>query len=145
MKIYLLIILSVAISGLLTPSVFGVAEELIQGSSSLELLPTEITPGNPVSFEIKFQYTEGPYALDNFVPVIEISPSSASPHVKIDVESTDVTYGQIIRIPVTLTIDPQIEHEKIYLSISFTGDYFSSHSDATYKSAWIESVIIDIV
>lgn len=132
-------------SGLLVPSAFGVTEELIHGSSSLELLPAGITPGNPISFEIKFQYTEGPYALDNFVPVIEINPASARDHVKIDVKPTGVTQGQIVRIPVTLTIDPQIDHEKVFLSISFTGDHFSSRSDATYKSAWIESAIIDIV
>jgi len=145
MKTRLLIILAIGMSGLLAPSAFGITEELIQGSSSLELLPTEITTGKPASFEIKFQYTEGPYALDNFIPVFEINPASVKPHVKIDVKSTEVAQGQIIRIPVTLTIDPKIEHEKVYLSISFTGDHFSSRSDATYKSAWIESAIIDIV
>ena len=136
---------AVVMSGLLVPSAFGVTEELIYGSSSVELLPVGITPGNPASFEIKFQYTEGPYALDNFVPVIEINPVSAVPHIKIDVKPTGVTQGQIVRVPVTLTVDPQIDHEKVFLSISFTGDHFSSRSDATYKSAWIESAIIDIV
>ncbi len=37
-----------------------------------------------------------------------------------------------------------MEHEKIFLSIYFTGDHFSSRSDAFYKSAWTDSITFDI-
>jgi len=144
MKTILLIMLAIGISGLLVPPAFSVTEELIHGSSSIELLPSEINPGKPTSFEIKFQYTEGPYALDNFIPVIEVSPASAKQYITIDVNPTGVTKRQILRILATLTVDPQIEHEKIFLSISFSGNHFSSRSDAIYKSAWSESVILNI-
>ena len=144
MKTRLLIILAIGISGLVIPSAFSVTEELMYGSSSIELLPDEIISGKPTLFEIKFQYTEGPYALDNFIPVIEVSPDSARSYVTIDVDPREVTNRQVVRIPVTLTVDPQIEHEKIFLSISFSGDHFSSRSDAIYKSSWSESVILNI-
>jgi len=145
MKSRVLEIFVIGLCGLLIPPAFGVNEELIYGNSSIELLPAEIIPGKSTSFEIKFQYTEGPYALDNLIPVFEINPASSSSHVKINVKPTGVIHSQIIKIPVTLTVDPQIEHKKVYLSISFTGDHFSSRSDTIYKSAWIESVILDIV
>lgn len=142
MKYFVIFVLG--IFGLLVPSAFGVTEELIYGNSSIELLPSEIIPSKPASFEIKFQYTEGPYALDNLVPIIEVNPASARSYVTIAVEPTGVTHGQIVRIPVTLTVDPQIESERIFLSISFAGDHFLSSSDAIYKSAWSESVILNI-
>ena len=65
--------------------------------------------------------------------------------VHIDIESPEeISQGQIVRIPVTITVNPNIEHEKIFLSIYFTGDHFSSRSDAFYKSAWTDSITFDV-
>ena len=143
MKTRLLII--IASVGLLVSIPFTFASESFYGTSSFENTPSELTPGKPTQFEIKFQYTAGPYALSNFSPVIDVSPTSASLMVHIDVETLEgISQGQVVRIPVTITVNPNIEHEKIFLSIYFTGDHFSSRSDAFYKSAWTDSITFDI-
>ncbi len=143
MRTRLLII--IASVGLLVSIPFTFASESFYGTSSFENTPSELTPGKPTQFEIKFQYTAGPYALSNFSPVIDVSPPSASLMVHIDVETLEgISQGQIVRIPVTITVNPNIEHEKIFLSIYFTGDHFSSRSDTFYKSAWTDSITFDI-
>ena len=144
MKTRILIIISIVIGFFILPQAFGITEEQIHGSSSFDMIPTELIPGKPTTFEIKFQYTTGPYALDNLIPVIEVNPASAISNIQIDAQPVGVAQKQIIRIPVTITVDPQIEHEKIFLSVSFAGDHFSSRSDAIYKSSWTESITFDI-
>ena len=144
MKTRLLTIIASVVLLVSIPYVF--ASESFHGTSSFENIPSELTPGKPTQFEIKFQYTVGPYALSNFSLVIDVSPTSASSMVYIDVEPPGgISQGQIVRIPVTITVNPNIEHEKIFLSIYFTGDHFSSRSDAFYKSAWTDSITFDIV
>jgi len=131
--------------GLLVSIPHAFASESFYGTSSFENITSELTPGKPTQFEIKFRYTVGPYALGNFSPVIDVSPTSASSMIHLDVESPEeISQGQVARIPVTITANPNIEHEKIFLSIYFTGDHFSSRSDAFYKSAWTDSITFDI-
>ena len=132
--------------GILITQAFAYSgEELFYGSSNFEIMPSSVIPGKPTEFEIKFRYTTGPYGLSNFSPVIEISPDSASSKVRVDVEPIEgISRGQVVRIPVTITVDPSIDHEKIFLSVYFTGEHFSSSSDLFYKSAWIDSVTLDI-
>lgn len=143
MKTRLLIV--IIFVGLLVSIPYVFASESFYGTSSFENTPSELTPGKPTQFEIKFQYTAGPYALSNFSPVIDVSPTSASPMVHFDVEPLEgISQGQVVRIPVTITVNPNIEHEKIFLSIYFTGDHFSSRSDAFYTSAWTDSITFDI-
>ena len=143
MKTKLLIILASVVLLVSIPYVF--ASESFYGISSFENTPSELTPGKPTQFEIKFQYTTGPYALSNFSPVIDVSPTNANSMIHIDVESlAGISQGQIVRIPVTITVNPNIEHEKIFLNIYFTGDHFSSRSDTFYKSAWTDSITFDI-
>ena len=102
----------------LIPSVF--ASELFHGTSSFENAPSELTPGESAKFEIKLRYTEGPYALSDLSSSIVVSPASAAPMVNIETQPLEgITQGQIVRIPVILTINPNIEHEKIFLSVSF--------------------------
>lgn len=138
----LIIIVSVGLSFSIP---YAFASESFFGTSSFENIPSKLIPGKPTQFEIKFQYTSEPYALDNLISIIDVNPASAKSHVQIDVKPLEgITQGQIARIPVAITVEPQIEHEQIFLSVSFTGDHFSSRSDATYKSAWSDSVIIDI-
>ncbi len=140
-----LILMGVAFS-FLTPQILAYSsEELFYGSSSFEKIPTSVIPGSLTEFEIKFRYITGPYALSNFSTVIEISPASASSKVRVDVEPIEgISHGQVVRIPVTITVDPGIEHEKIFLSVYFTGEHFLNSSDVFYKSAWIDSATIDI-
>jgi hypothetical protein len=135
---YLVILSFIAV--LFTPYVF--AEESFDGSSSIDPPITEVTPKKPTIMNVKFQYTSGPYAMNNFTPIIEISPERAGKFVQIDVEPIEIQKGQIRRIPVTLTVDPLIEHEKIFLSISFIGNHFQTSE--LYKSSWNESLTLDI-
>jgi len=135
---YLVIFSFIAV--LFTPHAF--AEESFDGSSSIDPPLSEITPRKPTIMNVQFQYTSGPYALNNFTPIIEITPVSAGKFVQIDVDSIEINQGQIRRIPVTLTVDPEIEHEKIFLSISFIGNHFQTSEP--YKSSWIESLTLDI-
>lgn len=127
-----------------TPQAFGTSEELISGFSSIDPPLSEITPRKPTDLKILFQYTSGPYAIDNLVPIIEITPESAAPFVQIETEPTEITQREIRRLSVKLTVDEQIQHEKIFLSISFAGNHFLSSSDVLYKSSWTESLTLDI-
>ena len=127
----------------LIPSVF--ASESFHGSSSFENAPSELTPGESAKFEIKLRYTEGPYAISNLSSLIVVSPASAAPMVLVEAQPLEgITQGQVVRIPVTLTLNPNIEHEKIFLSVSFSGNHFSSRSDAFYKSSWTDSISFDV-
>lgn len=125
------------------PQAFAQSENLLYGTSSFENVPPSIIPGKPTTFDIKFQYTTGPYAISNFSPVIDVNPDSATSKVRIELQSLEsLTQRQIARIPVTITVDPSIEHEKIFLSVFFTGQHFIS--DESYKSAWTDSVTLEI-
>jgi hypothetical protein len=121
---------------------FG-TEELIHGYSKFELLPSEVTPDNPTSFEIVFMYYDHPYSIESLSPVIEINPSSARSNVHINVAPINVYPGQIFRIPVTMTVDSKIKHEKFFLTLSFIGN--DSKTDTVYKSDWTESAIMDVI
>ena len=70
MKIFVILLILVS-STMLAPNAFG--SESFYGTSSFENTPSELTLGKPTQFEIKFQYIEGPYALSNFSPVIDVS------------------------------------------------------------------------
>jgi hypothetical protein len=136
---YLLILPLIAL--LLTPQVF--AEESFNGYSSVDPPLSEIVSGQSTVMTIRFLYTSGPYAMNNFIPIIEINPSSARQFVQVDVDSIDITQGQIKRIPVTLTTDIHIDHDKIFLSISYAGNHFMSGE--LQKSSWNDQVVLDIV
>ena len=49
------------------PQAFGTSEEIINGYSSFELLPSEIILEKPISFEIKFMYYNQPYSMNHFL------------------------------------------------------------------------------
>ena len=126
------------------PQAFGKSEETISGFSSIDPPISEITPRKPTDLRILFQYTSGPHAIDNLVPIIEITPESAAPFVHIETEPTEITQREIRRLSAKLTVDEQIQHEKIFLSISFVGNHFLSSSDVLYKSSWTESLTLNI-
>ena len=124
--------------------IFGAAnaEETFFGYSSVDPPISEITPRKPTAINVMFQYTSGPYALTELTPKVEISPESVIDFVKIDVEPIEINQREIRRMPIILTVDQNIEHEKIFLSISFSGKHFQTGS--VYKSSWIESLTLDI-
>jgi len=121
---------------------FAYAEETFSGHSSVDPPVSEITPRKPTAINVLFQYTSGPYAITNLTLQVEITPQSAEEYVKIDVEPIELNRGDIRRIPVMVTVDQDIPHEKIFLSISFSGKHFQT--DSIFTSSWFESVILDI-
>ncbi|MGY5146575.1 MAG: hypothetical protein ACW9W4_01040 [Candidatus Nitrosopumilus sp. bin_7KS] len=141
MKTRPLIIVGMLSAGLflLTPSAFAV--ESFSGTSSFEKIPSEISRHFPTTFDIKLQYTVGPWALSDVIPVIEISPKNAASHVSFDFEPISIHKNSIGRIPVTITVDSAIEYEKIFLSMSFEGN--NSHA-GLFKSGWTDSLILSL-
>ena len=117
------------------------ASESFFGTSSFEHVPSEISRHFPSTFDIKMQYTVGPWGFDNLVPVIEVNPKNAASGVVLDFEPVSVQKGTIARIPVTITVDPAIEYEKIFLSVSFEG--LGLH-DVPFKSGWTDSLVLSI-
>ncbi|AFS81125.1 hypothetical protein NKOR_06220 [Candidatus Nitrosopumilus koreensis AR1] len=136
---YFLILSFVAI--LFMPQAF--AESSFNGNSSIDPPLSEVVAGKSTEMTIRFLYTSGPYTMNDFSPVIEVNPSSARQFVQVDVDSIEITQGQIKRIPVTLTVDPQIEHNKIFLSISYVGHHFQT--DELQKSSWNDQVALDVL
>ena len=117
------------------------ASESFHGTSSFENVPSEISRHFPSTFEIKFQYTVGPWGLSHVIPVIEIVPENASSQVQLDFEPTHVQKNSVARIPVTITVDRTMDYEKIFLSVSFEGNGLS---DIPFKSGWTDSLILSI-
>ncbi|WP_371503970.1 hypothetical protein [Nitrosopumilus adriaticus] len=137
----LLIIVMMASVGLLlfVPNVH--ASESFHGTSSFENIPSEISRHFPTTFDIKLQYTAGPWGLDDVIPVIEISPENATSYVNFYFEPISVDKNSIGRIPVTITVDPAIEYEKIFLSVSFEGN---NSQAGLLKSGWTDSLILSL-
>ena len=139
MKTKLLIIFTFV--GLLVSIPHSFASESFYGASSFENVPSEISRHFPTTVEIKFQYTVGPWALSDLVPVIETVPKNASPYVQFEFDPTEVQKNSIARIPITITIDPTLDYEKIFLSVSFEGN---GGNDIPFKSGWTDSLILSI-
>ena len=131
----------IASVGLLFSIPYSFASESFYGTSSFENIPSEISRHVPSTFEIKFQHTVGPWALSELVPVIEVVPESAASKIQFDFEPTDIQKNSIARIPVTITVDPTIEYEKIFLNVSFEGNGLR---DVPFKSGWVDSLILSI-
>lgn len=136
MKYFVILLILI---GFIIPQAF--ASDSFHGTSSFESVPSELSRHFPSTFEIKFQYTAGPWGLSDLVPVIEIVPENASSQVQLDFEPTHVQKNSIARIPVTITIDRTIEYEKIFLSVSFEGN---GSNDVLFKSGWTDSLIFSI-
>jgi hypothetical protein len=130
-----------AFAGLLISIPHSFASESFYGTSSFENVPSEISRHFPTTVEIKFQYTVGPWGLGDLVPVIETVPENASPYVKFEFDPTEIQKNSIARIPITITVDPTLEYEKIFLSVSFDGNGVNGIS---FKSGWTDSLILSI-
>ncbi len=139
MKTRLLVIFAFTILMVSIPNAF--AAEYFHGTSSFENMPTEISRHFPSTFDIKLQYTVGPWGLDDVVPIIEVSPENAASAVHLDFESIPVDKNSIGRIPVTMTLDPEIDYDKIFLSVSFEGTNSNMNK---FKSGWTDSLILSI-
>ena len=129
---------------LVIPTIAGsFAEKSFNGYSSIDPPVSEVMSGQSSVMNIRFLYNSGPYVMESFAPIIEVNPSSARQLVQVDVDSIEIIQGQIKRIPVTLTVDPQIEHDKIFLSISYAGHHFQTGE--LQKSSWNDQVTLDII
>ena len=135
---FLIIIASV---GLLVSIPNAFASESFYGTSSFESVPSEISLHFPSTFEIKFQYTAGPWSLSDLVPVIEVIPENAASKIQLDFEPTHIQKNSIARIPVTITVDRTIEYEKVFLSVSFEGNGLNNVS---FKSGWNDYLILSL-
>jgi hypothetical protein len=128
--------------GFILPQAFA-TENLFYGTSSFERIPSSLTSDNPQIIEIKFQYTDGPYSLNDLKPIIDVSPKEATSYVQIEFEPIKGLYrNSIARIHGTITVDPNITSEKIFLNISYVG---TDSNDVPFKSGWSDSAILDIV
>lgn len=125
--------------GLFTPNAFST--ESFHGTSSFENVPSEFSRHFPSTFDIKLQYTVGPWGLDEVVPIIEVFPENAASDVNLDFESISLYKNSIGRIPVTITLDPTIDYDKIFLSVSFEGTNSKMNK---FKSGWADSLILSI-
>ena len=139
MKTQLLIIFSIGLIGFVG---ITYAEESFDGYSSIDPPLSEVVAGQSTEMTIRFSYTSGSYALNDLTPIIEVNPSSAKQFVQVEVDPLEITQGQIKRIPVTLIVDPYIQHEKIFLSISYYGYHFQS--DELQKSSWNDQIELDV-
>ena len=139
MKTRLLIIF--ASIGLVVSTPYAFASESFYGTSSFENVPDEISRHFPSTFDIKLQYATGPWGLDYVIPIIEVSPKNAVSDVNLDFESISLDKNSIGRIPVTITLDPAIDYEKIFLNVSFEGTNSNMNK---FKSGWTDSLILSI-
>lgn len=139
MKTRLLIIFALGGLLILIPSAFAV--ESFSGTSSFENVPSEISRHFHTTFDIKLQYTVGPWGFEELAPVIEITPASAASYVSLDFEPIPLYKNSIGRIPVTVSVDPTTEYEKIFLAVSFEGH---TSQDVSFRSGWTDSLILSL-
>lgn len=136
-----LILSIIVISGLSVLASNAFAESLFYGSSSFERLHS-MTPGMSSGFEIKIQYTAGPYQIGKLSPVFDVSPKDAASYVQIKANPLDgLSRNDVGRIQGTMSVDSQIPHDKIFVTVSFDG--LDSYGN-TYRSAWADSATVDV-
>ncbi|MFB5620809.1 MAG: hypothetical protein ACE5RC_06740, partial [Nitrosopumilus sp.] len=104
-------------------------------------VPKIIISDVPNEFEIKFHYVGEPYVLYDLTPIINVNPESAIPFVKIETTSSELQPSVPGRIPVTITVDKNISHQKIFLSVSYEA---LGYGDKQYKSSWSDFLILEI-
>ena len=138
---YIVFLVLIGFTGFIIPQVSSTSENLFYGTATFERLPTTISPNSTTQFEIKFQYTEGAYSLSNVTTIADITPYGAASFVHFDAEPFHVDQNSIARIPITITVDDNIEYEKIFLTISYVG---TGLHDVSFKSSWSDSIIFDI-
>src|SRR3989338_11518906 len=141
MKYFVLFLIMIGLTNIIIPQAFSTSENLFYGPATFESLPVTISPDTEAKFEIKFQYTEGTYSLSNVTAIADITPQGAASFVHFDAEPFDVYQNSIARIPVTISVDNNIEYEKIFLNISYTG---TGINDVQFKSSLSDSIIFDI-
>lgn len=141
MKYFLVLLILIGL-GFTIPQVFSINENLFSGAATFERLPVTISPNAEAKFEIKFQYTEGTYSLSNVTAIVDITPKGAASFVHFDAEPFDVYQNSIARIPVTISVDPDIEYEKIFLNISYVG---TGINDVSFKSSWSDSIMFGVI
>lgn len=135
-----LVLSIIVVSGLSVLASNAFAENLFYGSSSLERLYSA-TPGASSDFEIKIQYTVGPYQIEKLTPVFGVSPKDAVRYVQITANPLDgLSRNDVGRIQGTMSVDSQIPYDSVFVTVYFEG----LDSDNTYKSAWTDSITVDV-
>lgn len=118
------------------------SESLFYGTSSFEKLPSALTSDSSKEIEIKFQYTDGPYSLNDLKLTVDVSPIESASFVHVEFESVEGIYrSSIARIHGTITVDSGIPTEKIFLNISYVG---TNSNGMSFRSGWNDSAIIDV-
>jgi len=138
---YLIFLGLIGLTSFIIPQALSASENLFNGTATFERLPTTISPNSTTQFEIKFQYTEGAYSLSNVTAIVDITPHNAASKVHFDAVPVNIDQNSIARIPVTITIDKAISHEKIFLSVTYVG---TDLYDNLWKSAWGNTITLDI-
>ncbi|AJM91995.1 hypothetical protein [Nitrosopumilus piranensis] len=139
MKTRFFVIIGIGGLLILIPAAFAV--ESFSGTSSFENVPSEVSRHFPTTFDIKLQYTVGPWGFGELAPVIEITPASAASYISLDFEPIPLYRNSVGRIPVTVTVDPVTEHEKIFLTVSFEGH---TSQGISFRSGWTDSLILSL-
>ncbi|MDH3341163.1 MAG: BPTI/Kunitz domain-containing protein [Nitrosopumilus sp.] len=140
MKTILLIIIGMLFSvSLIMLPVYAV--ETFDGKASFERVPEIIISDVPNEFEIKLHYVGKPYVLYDLTPIIDINPESAIPFVQIETVTSELYPSVPGRIPVIITIDKDIPHQKIFLSVSYDA---KGMGDIPYKSSWSDFLTLEI-
>jgi len=121
----------------LIPSAFALPENLFNGSSLFEKLPT-IEAGKTSDFTIKLFYKSGPYALEDLTPIIDIYPKSLTRYLTIKTESASGTLYPFttVHIKGNITASPDIPAGKTSLLYYFVANDTRGNS---YKSSWFDS------
>ena len=121
----------------LIPSVFSFPENLFNGSSLFEKLPT-IEAGTTTDFRIKLFYKSGPYALEDLKPIIDIYPVSLTQYLTIKTESVSGSLNPVSTVIIkgNITASPDIPAGKTSLVYYFSAKDVQGNS---YRSSWTDS------
>jgi hypothetical protein len=131
------LLLSLVLLFSLVPSAFALPQNLFNGSSLFEKLPT-IEAGKTSDFTIKLFYKSGPYALEDLTPIIDIYPKSLTRYLTIKTESASGSLYPFstVHIKGNITASPDIPNGKTSLLYYFVANDTRGNP---YKSSWSDS------
>ncbi len=142
MKYFVIFLVLIGFTGLIGMSLAFASESLFYGTSSFEKLPSALTRDSSKEIEIKFQYTDGSYSLNELKPIVDVTPIESASFVHVEFEPVEGLYrNSIARIHGTITVDSGISTEKVFLNISYVG---TDSNGILFRSGWNDSAIIDV-
>jgi hypothetical protein len=131
------LLLSLVLLFSLVPSAFALPENLFNGSSLFEKLPT-IEAGKTSDFTIKLFYKSGPYALEDLTPIIEVYPKSLTRYLTVKTESASGSLYPFstVHIKGNITASPDVPSGKTSLLYYFVANDTRGNP---YRSSWSDS------